>query len=361
MEAAQVRAIRVEQLAKRYADVTALYGIQLQVEPGELFTLLGPSGCGKTTLLRLLAGLDHPDEGAIYFGDQRVDGLPAYRRPIGMVFQNYALFPHMTVAENVAYGLQGRGLSGAEIEARVREALALVQMAEYGKRRPDQLSGGQQQRVALARALATQPSLLLMDEPLSNLDASLRQAMREEIRRLQRRLGITTIYVTHDQEEAMAISDRIGVMEAGRLLQVGTPQEIYRHPSHRTVAGFVGATSFLTATISGEEVSAGGRQFRRAFREPVDGPALLGLRPEALQPLPPGWEPPEKVALPGVVEEELFLGPFSLVRVQLKTGEVVKALSTQPPGSFPPNAKLVVAFRPEEALFFDLETGAALP
>ncbi|HWI62813.1 MAG TPA: ATP-binding cassette domain-containing protein, partial [Symbiobacteriaceae bacterium] len=233
-------AVRLEKVAKRFEDVTAVAGVSLDLEPGELFTLLGPSGCGKTTLLRLLAGLELPDAGAIFFGNNRVDQEPSYRRNIGMVFQNYAIFPHMSVADNVAYGLRARKLPEREVQERVAEALTQVEMADYGARRPDQLSGGQQQRVALARALATRPAVLLMDEPLSNLDARLRQSMRAEIRRLQKQVGITTIYVTHDQEEALAISDRIAVMEAGKILQVGSPVEIYRRPAHKAVAAFVG-------------------------------------------------------------------------------------------------------------------------
>ncbi|HYF96329.1 MAG TPA: ABC transporter ATP-binding protein [Symbiobacteriaceae bacterium] len=352
--------VRIEDAVKRFDEVTAVAGVSVDIEPGELFTLLGPSGCGKTTLLRLLAGLETPDSGALYFGDRRVDGEPAYQRNIGMVFQNYAIFPHMSVAENVAYGLRARKLPDREVRERVAEALELVQMQGLGPRRPDQLSGGQQQRVALARALATRPAVLLMDEPLSNLDARLRQSMREEIRRLQKRIGITTIYVTHDQEEALAISDRIAVMDAGRILQVGSPVSIYRHPAHRAVAAFVGSCSFLAAEVNGELVTAGGKQFERGFKAPPAGPVELGVRPEMLKPLPVGWEPPGETALKGTVEEESFHGAFAAVRVRLSTGESVVALSAQPPGSFPPGARLVVSFRPEELYFFDVATGRAV-
>lgn len=352
--------VRIERLAKRFDRVAAVAGLSLEIGAGEFFTLLGPSGCGKTTLLRLLAGLEAPDDGAIFFGGQRVDGEPAYRRNIGMVFQNYALFPHMSVADNVAYGLRARKLPEPEIQAAVAEALERVEMADYGVRRPDQLSGGQQQRVALARALATRPAVLLMDEPLSNLDARLRQTMREEIRRLQKQVGITTVYVTHDQEEALAISDRIAVMEEGRVRQIGTPVDIYRRPAHRSVAAFVGSCSFLTADVDGDQVEAGGRRFQRAFRQPVTGSAVMGLRPEMVKPLPLGWEPPGEAVLPATVEEELFLGAFATVRARLSTGEQLAALSTLPPGSFPPGARLVLAFRPEDAFFFDPGSGGAL-
>lgn len=350
--------VRIEEVIKRFDAVTAVGGVSLDIAPGELFTLLGPSGCGKTTLLRLLAGLEVPDGGRIYFGDRRVDGEPAYQRNIGMVFQNYAIFPHMSVADNVAYGLRARKLPDSEVKARVAEALELVQMAGYGERRPDQLSGGQQQRVALARALATRPAVLLMDEPLSNLDARLRQSMRAEIRRLQRQVSITTVYVTHDQEEALAISDRIAVMEEGRIRQVGSPLDIYRRPAHQAVASFVGTCSLISAEIEGDWVLAGGKRFERAFKSPPPGPIQIGLRPEMLKPLPVGWAPPGEVALNGTVEEETFLGTFSTVRVRLTTGEHVVAMSTQPPGSFPKGARLVVAFRPEDAIAFHAGGGA---
>ncbi|HWI62720.1 MAG TPA: ABC transporter ATP-binding protein, partial [Symbiobacteriaceae bacterium] len=291
----------------------------------------------------------------------RVDQEPSYRRNIGMVFQNYAIFPHMSVADNVAYGLRARKLPEREVQERVAEALTQVEMADYGARRRDQLSGGQQQRVALARALATRPAVLLMDEPLSNLDARLRQSMRAEIRRLQKQVGITTIYVTHDQEEALAISDRIAVMEAGKILQVGSPVEIYRRPAHKAVAAFVGTCSFLAAEVGPHDaVTAGGKRFERAFKSSPSGVVTLGLRPEACKPLPVGWEPPGEVALNGVVEEETYLGAGAHVKVRLTTGESLVALSTQLPGSFPPGAKLVVAFRPEDTFAFDPATGGAV-
>jgi iron(III) transport system ATP-binding protein len=341
-----VQAVRIEQVTKRFDNTTAVAGANLDIRPGELFTLLGPSGCGKTTLLRMLAGLERPDSGTIHFAEERVDDLPAHRRNIGMVFQNYAVFPHMSVAENVAYGLRARKLPEARVREQVAEALELVRMGEYGGRRPDQLSGGQQQRVALARALATRPGLLLMDEPLSNLDAKLRQAMREEIRRLQKAVGITTLYVTHDQEEALAISDRIGVMEAGRLLQVGTPVEIYSRPVHRAVAAFVGTCSFIAGRVPG----SGGRE------------ALVGLRPERVQPMSPGAVAHEGLGvLDGEAAEETFMGAFSLLRVALASGEEVAALSFSPPGSFPEGVSVRLAYRPEQAYYFDPVTGEAMP
>jgi iron(III) transport system ATP-binding protein len=230
----------------------------LTVEDGELFTLLGPSGCGKTTLLRLLAGFVEADAGEIHFGDRVVTGLPPYARNIGMVFQNYALWPHMTVHQNVAYGLKLRKIGHAEIEERVKGALDKVQLAGLGDRYPGQLSGGQQQRVALARALVLNPKILLLDEPLSNLDAKIRIQVRAEIRKLQKELGITTVYVTHDQEEALTLSDRIAVLNQGTLFQVGSPRELYERPVNRFVADFIGINNLVDGTVRTVD-AAGGR------------------------------------------------------------------------------------------------------
>ncbi len=223
----------------------ALANVELTIEAGEFFTLLGPSGCGKTTLLRTIAGFERQDSGAVVLGERTLDDVPPHARNTGLVFQNYALFPHMTVAENVAFGLQARKLDASTISAKVTAALSTVHLQGLEARTPDQLSGGQQQRVGIARALVIEPDVLLMDEPLSNLDAKLRAALREEIRDIQRRLKITTVYVTHDQEEALAISDRIAVMSDGVIRQAGAPWEIYREPADRFVASFVGRLNFL--------------------------------------------------------------------------------------------------------------------
>ena len=241
--------IALRTLTKRFGDTTAVDGATLDIADGELFTLLGPSGCGKTTLLRLVAGFDTPDGGEIRFGERRVEMLPPYQRNIGMVFQNYALWPHMTVAGNVSYGLRLRKLGGAEVERRVREGLAKVNLGGLESRYPGQLSGGQQQRVALARALVLNPDILLLDEPLSNLDAKIRVQVRAEIRKLQQELRITTIYVTHDQEEALSLSDRVAVMKDGRVLQVGVPKELYERPRTRFVADFVGTNNLLPGQV----------------------------------------------------------------------------------------------------------------
>jgi iron(III) transport system ATP-binding protein len=241
--------IRIEKLTKRFGAVTALHGLDLVVEPGELFFLLGPSGCGKTTLLRCMAGFYIPEEGRIFFGDEDVTQLAPHKRNTGMMFQSYALWPHMTVAENVAFGLEERKLPRAEIRTKVGEALESVRMGAYAERRPNQLSGGQQQRVALARALVIRPRCLLLDEPLSNLDAKLRLEMRSEIRRVCKEFKLTTVYVTHDQKEALSVSDRMAILDGGRILQVGSPQDVYRRPATRMVADFIGETNFIAGKV----------------------------------------------------------------------------------------------------------------
>ena len=243
--------IRIVGLEKRFGEVRALQDVNLEIGKGEFFTLLGPSGCGKTTLLRTIAGFHRQDRGEIWLGDERVDEVPAHRRDTGMVFQNYAVFPHLTVFENVAYGLRVRGLSRTVISARVEAALRTVHLEGHGARTPDQLSGGQQQRVGLARAMVIEPRVLLFDEPLSNLDAKLRVEMRDEIRAVQKQLGITAVYVTHDQEEALVISDRIAVVSAGRIQQVGEPWSVYKDPANLFVASFVGKVNLLDAELTG--------------------------------------------------------------------------------------------------------------
>ena len=241
--------VRTENLRKQFGDVQAVKDANLHIAKGEFYTFLGPSGCGKTTLLRMLAGFTSADSGSIYFDDQIVNDIPPWKRNVGMVFQNYALWPHMNVFENIAFGLRERGIAKSEIQGRVERALKMVNLEGHDKRRPSQLSGGQQQRVALARTLVTEPGLLLLDEPLSNLDAKLRVQMREELLRLQRELGITTIYVTHDQEEALITSTRIAVMSEGEIIQEGTPREIYELPYTKSVADFVGTSNLFSAKI----------------------------------------------------------------------------------------------------------------
>ena len=261
--------IQISGLVKRFGATTALDRVSLEIRPGELFFLLGPSGCGKTTLLRHVAGFYEPDEGSISIGGQDVTHVPPHKRDTGMVFQSYALWPHMTLAQNVAFGLEMRNVPRAEAAERVRKALAAVQMEDKAGRKPNQLSGGQQQRVALARALVVQPRCLLLDEPLSNLDAKLRLEMRMEIRRICKESGLTAVYVTHDQKEALSIADRLAVMRAGRLEQVGAPLEVYRNPVNSFVASFIGETNFLPPDFFGDA---------SAF----PGARTLSVRPEAV-------------------------------------------------------------------------------
>jgi putative spermidine/putrescine transport system ATP-binding protein/spermidine/putrescine transport system ATP-binding protein len=242
-------AVRFDGVSKRFGNVTALHEVSLAVRRGELMTLLGPSGCGKTTLLNLVAGFFSPDGGEILIDGERVNDLPTYKREIGMMFQNYALFPHMTVAANVGYGLKMRRLTTTEIEHRVTDVLALVRLTGYEDRKPRRLSGGQQQRVALARALVINPKVLLLDEPFSALDKNLRASMQVELREIQRKLGVTTIFVTHDQSEALSLSDRMAVMSEGHIRQLGTPEEIYRRPCERFVASFVGDANVLRGRL----------------------------------------------------------------------------------------------------------------
>ena len=293
--------ISIDGVSRSFGSVHAVRDVSVTVADGEFFTLLGPSGCGKTTLLRMVAGFADLEAGAIRFGQRRIDTLPPHKRNTGMVFQNYAIFPNLTVADNVAYGLRARRVAAPDIAERVGRALRLVQLQGYDARWPHQLSGGQLQRVAIARALVIEPEVLLLDEPLSNLDAQLRVEMRAEIRQLQQTLGITAIYVTHDQEEALSISDRIAVMRAGRFEQIGAPKEVYREPATPFVAEFMGTTNLLTGTVTGDAgegtaVRVGGTAFTVAKQGALPGAEVtFSLRPEALRPLavggaaPPGW------------------------------------------------------------------------
>jgi iron(III) transport system ATP-binding protein len=309
--------------------------------------LLGPSGCGKTTLLRCVAGFLRPDDGRILCDGDRLDRLPAHKRDIGMVFQNYAIFPHLTVFENVAYGLRARRVEPAEIRRRALETLTLVQMDALADRRPDQLSGGQQQRVALARAMAIRPRLLLMDEPLSNLDAKLRVEMRTEIRRLQRELGITTVYVTHDQEEALAISERLAVMNAGRVEQVGFPWDVYQAPQSAFVAQFIGTSNTLTGTLGrgdGEWASVliGDWTLRARRADGVTGSVLAVFRPEALSLLADGREAAGATIGDAVVVSREFLGAVLRYRLRLA----------------PEGARVRFAVRPEDVMLFPAKEGS---
>jgi iron(III) transport system ATP-binding protein len=327
--------IALSNIAKHYGRTVAIESVDLTIEDGELFFLLGPSGCGKTTLLRLIAGFHDPTAGTIRFGDRDVTHLAPNRRNTGMVFQSYALWPHLTVFDNVAYGLNVRRVRGDERARRVREALALVQMSDYAKRKPNQLSGGQQQRVALARALVIEPDVLLLDEPLSNLDAKLRLDMRTEIRRICTEAAITTVYVTHDQKEALSMADRVAVLHQGVVAQVGSPRKLYERPASRFVAEFLGETNFLSARVEGREDGAvvldtpAGRLRSTAVDEDVAAGASVtcSLRPEALRLRRDGEA---GNVLSGLLKQHVYLGEMAQHRIELADGSLVKALELNP-------------------------------
>lgn len=349
--------VTIDQLTKNFGSTVALNRVSLTIEPQELFFLLGPSGCGKTTLLRTLAGFYQPDSGELQFGDRRMNGVPPHQRNSGMVFQNYALWPHLSVAQNVAYGLEVRRVSPAERERRVNEALQTVQMQAYANRSPNQLSGGQQQRVALARALVVKPDLLLLDEPLSNLDAKLRLEMREEIRRIHDETRITTVYVTHDQKEALSLADRMAVMRQGVIEQVGDPRSVYRAPSNKFVADFMGETNWLEGTIQSR---AGDRRmiatdlgvFEAVSEAPGEAGAavLLGFRPEALE---IGESP--RNALATQIRQRSYLGEIEQYSLQTTTGRILKAFEQNPREIRKPGSALPVFVRPENLLLLPPE------
>jgi ABC-type Fe3+/spermidine/putrescine transport system ATPase subunit len=348
-------AIRIDHLTRTFGPVQAVDDISLTIGQGELFTLLGPSGCGKTTLLRMIAGFCDVEAGSIWFGETRIDTLPAHRRNIGMVFQNYAVFPNLTIADNVAYGLRARKVAKVEIAPRVEKALQRVRLAGYGSRWPHQLSGGQLQRVAIARALVIEPAVLLFDEPLSNLDAQLRTEMRVEIRELQQALGLTAVYVTHDQEEALAISDRIAVLRGGRVEQTDSPEAIYSLPKTAFVAEFLGSTNMLRGTagaFDGQEtaVAACGTHLRVRGRVGVEGQSvMLSIRPEALR-LATGAE--TSVLSARLVLRE-FLGPIQRLHAALPDGTPIRVsvLGSQPMGATR-DAPLTLAYDPTQIIAF---------
>ena len=303
--------IRLENLTKRYKDVLAVDDVTLEVEPGTLVCLLGPSGCGKTTTLRMIAGFEDPTAGRILIGDEDVTEMPPYSRPTAMVFQSYALFPHMTIYENVAYGLKARRTPKKEIPGKVQEALALMELKGQEEKSPSQLSGGQQQRVALARALVIRPKVLLFDEPLSNLDAQLRVRMRGELRDIQRRLGITSVYVTHDQEEAFSIADLVAIMNQGKLTQLGSPIDLYRRPADRFVAEFVGLSNVVPAELlqsnaEGADIRVFGQTIHSQL-PPANPDAAISvvLRPEAI-----GITGGGKGGIPARVHTLAYVGPL---------------------------------------------------
>lgn len=338
--------IRLHELTKRFGRVVAVNRLSLEIQEGELITLLGPSGCGKTTSLRIIGGFEHADGGEVFFDDRAITGLPPEKRDIGIVFQNYALFPHLTVNENVAFGLDVRGVSRSETASRVAAILEKVQLAGLGGRYTHQLSGGQQQRAALARALVINPKVLLLDEPLANLDARLREEMRFYIRHLQREFGITTVYVTHDQAEAMVLADRIVIMKDGVLQQVGEPGEIYQRPQTAWVASFIGLSNFVKGTVAGRQDG------HLMVRTPVgtfaatgqahEGNVLIVLRPEVLH-----FGGPQPNRLSGVVRERVFLG--NLLDYRVECGPYLLRVQADPSRQHQPGETVDLTFSPGDA------------
>lgn len=340
--------VRLENLVRRYGNVTALDGLSLTIAPGELVALLGPSGCGKTTALRLLAGLEPADEGRVVVAGDDVTNLPASKRNIGMVFQAYSLFPHMVAWENVAFGLQMRHVSTYERKKRALAMLELVGLGRMANRYANQMSGGQQQRVALARALAIQPQVLLLDEPLSALDAKVRARLRDEIRRVQLEVGITTLFVTHDQEEALAIADRVGVMQAGRLEQLGPPTVVYSRPATPFVADFVGLTNRIPGEVGVGAVEVRGSRLPLVQSDVPAGPAIALVRPEAVSIA--GSADGDSGPLVGTVIAVAFLGAISRVSVDLGDLTVLAQLPTSAASDHPAGSRVKLVIRPDAVL-----------
>jgi iron(III) transport system ATP-binding protein len=349
--------ILIQNLTKKFGAIVALKGVSLEIKSQELFFLLGPSGCGKTTLLRILAGFYQADDGELLFGEKSMRGVPPHLRNTGMVFQNYALWPHMTVAENVAYGLEVRKVSADEKKRRVAEALAIVQMEPYAERTPNQLSGGQQQRVALARSLVIKPDVLLLDEPLSNLDAKLRLEMREEIRRIHDQTRLTTVYVTHDQKEALSLADRLAVLRDGQVEQIADPRTVYRYPANRFVADFIGETTWFPAEV----ISANGPNLtvKTEFGQfQVVGAALaagvtnclLGIRPEAVA-IGQGTTNNFQTRILHVS----YLGEIEQYNLEIAPGKILKAFEQNPRELREAGALLPIHVRPENILILALK------
>jgi len=356
----QESAVELKDVSKHFGSVVAVDNISLSIQDGEFFSLLGPSGCGKTTTLRLIAGFELPTAGEVSIGSEVQGEKPPYQRPVNTVFQNYALFPHMSVFENVAFGLEMRKVEKDEVRERVLQALEMVQLPGMENRKPDQLSGGQQQRVALARALVNRPKVLLLDEPLGALDLKLRKAMQLELKALQDRVGITFVYVTHDQEEALTMSDRIAVMNKGKVLQIASPQEIYERPADRFVADFIGETNFLDGDVqviqSGEALVKvdGTVEICAPLAEgegvTVGDQVTIAIRPEKMSLYA---EPPDRRAVRGTVEEVVYFGTNTcyLVKLTDQTTVTIRRQNEQVGQgvSFPAGARVYLHWQPESA------------
>ncbi len=363
--------LRIAAVTKRFGEFVAVDDLSLDLKAGEFFALLGPSGCGKTTLLRMLAGFEAPDRGEILLDGHDVAPVLPHRRPVNMMFQNYALFPHLSVRDNIAFGLKRAGMPAPQVAARVAELLALVRLEGFERRKPEQLSGGQRQRVALARALARRPRILLLDEPMAALDKKLRQSTQGELKELQRRLGTTFIIVTHDQEEAMTVADRIGVMDRGRLVQVGTPRDLYETPASRWIAGFVGDINLIEGRVvarNGRRVTvatAGGaaalvaETSGSAAGATAAGEACIAVRPEKVRLRRADLAAPDGAAnrLFGEIVEVSYQGSMSAYRIAVAGGLVLKAslanASRDAAGALAPGQKVTVSFAPEDGVVLE--------
>jgi spermidine/putrescine transport system ATP-binding protein len=346
--------IRLEGVTKRFDDVVAVDDLSLEIEHGSFFALLGPSGCGKTTTLRMIGGFEEPSEGVIYLGEREVTGLPPYRRDVNTVFQSYALFPHLSIFENVAFGLRRRRIKGGELQQQVEEMLTLVGLSGLGGRRPRQLSGGQQQRIALARALVNRPRVLLLDEPLGALDLKLRKQMQLELKQIQHELGVTFVHVTHDQEEAMTMADSIAIMNDGRIEQLGAPNELYERPSTAFVAGFLGVSNLLWGTVAGDGLVRldGGSELRVApeILGGRTGRVSVGIRPEKIR-ISGG----EENSLSGVVEERAYIGVSTQYVVETPAGTLNVYVQNSEPGAVvaAPGDRLTLGWGPESTFVVD--------
>ncbi len=323
--------IKLQNISKSFGKTTVLDNISLEIKKGELFFLLGPSGCGKTTLLRIIAGFHRPDQGRVFFDDRDITELPPHRRNTGMVFQHYALWPHLSVSENLAFGLKMHGLTAAERDRRVKKVLQMIQLEPHANRSPNQLSGGQQQRVALGRALVLEPDLVLLDEPLSNLDAKLRLEMREQILELHQRLALTMIYVTHDQSEALSLADQVAIMNQGKIQQMGTPRQIYHHPANAFIANFIGETNFIKGQIRSiqteiEIETEVGLIYapKNSTELKVGDPVHCSIRPEKLCILDPGVT--TRNTFSGIIERLIYLGNHEQYFLRLANGKLLQVL-----------------------------------
>ncbi|HSJ93209.1 MAG TPA: ABC transporter ATP-binding protein [Gaiellaceae bacterium] len=356
--------IRLENVTKRFDDVTAVDDLSLTIDQGRFFALLGPSGCGKTTTLRMIGGFEEPTSGTILLGDRDVTGLPPYRRDVNTVFQSYALFPHLSIYENVAFGLRRKGVKGDDLKRRVGEGLELVDLGDLGRRKPRQLSGGQQQRIALARALVNRPKVLLLDEPLGALDLKLRKQMQLELKGIQNEVGITFVHVTHDQEEAMTMADTIAVMNGGRIEQLGSPSDLYERPETAFVAGFLGVSNLLPGNLNGDGVVRldGGGDVRvpAAALAGRSGRVAVGIRPEKLRLAAGGERADGANVLEGVVAERSYIGVSTQYVVETPAGPVTVYAQNAEPGfvqAASPGERVSLAWSPEATFVVDQEEG----